>query len=88
MERSTIARSGFVLAVFAAGFLCGSLGQRPAQADGSGLGAALMKQAAGSGGALGTLAQLGTSIVEMEQHVSTLQKNIDTLKKVKTALGG
>jgi hypothetical protein len=88
MNRSTIARSGFVLAVFVAGFVCGSSMQRPAQADSSGLGAALMKQAAGSGGALGSIAQLGTSIVDMEQHVSGLQKNIDTLKKVKTALGG
>jgi hypothetical protein len=47
-----------------------------------------MKQAAGSGGLLGSVGQLGTSIVDMEQHVSALQQNIETLKKVKTALGG
>jgi hypothetical protein len=31
---------------------------------------------------------LGTSIVEMQDHVNGLQKNIDTLKKVQSALGG
>jgi hypothetical protein len=41
-----------------------------------------------TGGALGTVAQLGSSISEMEQHVSGLQKNLDTLKKIQSALGG
>ena len=39
-------------------------------------------------GALGPAGQLGTSIIEMQDHVTALQKNIDTLKKVKAALGG
>jgi hypothetical protein len=30
----------------------------------------------------------GTAIVEMQQHVDGLQKNIDVLKKVKSSLGG
>ena len=33
-------------------------------------------------------AELGTSIVEMQEHVSGLQKNLDTLKKIQSALGG
>ena len=40
------------------------------------------------GGALGAPAQLGSSITEMEQHVSGLQKNLDTLKKIQSVLGG
>ena len=69
--------------VFAIGFVCGSLAQRSADAQ---LGD-VMKKAAGSG-ALGPAGDLGTAIVDMQDHVSGLQKNIDTLKKVKSALGG
>lgn len=46
-----------------------------------------MKEAAGSG-ALGPVGELGTSIVEMQEHVTGLQKNIDTLKQVQSALSG
>ncbi len=87
--RRPLPTTAFAIALFLAGFVCGSVTQRPAHAgQAEGLGAALLKQAAGSGGALGSVAQLGTSIVEMEQHVSALQQNIEVLKKVKTALGG
>ena len=72
-----------VVMIFAVGFLCGSLTQRSADAQ---LGDA-MKQAAGSG-ALGPVGDLGTSIVDMQDHVTALQKNLETLKKVKAALGG
>jgi hypothetical protein len=37
---------------------------------------------------IGSVAQLGTAITDMEKHVSGLQQNIDTLKKMKAALGG
>jgi hypothetical protein len=40
------------------------------------------------GGALGSAKELGSSIVEMQQHVDGLQKNLATLKKVEAALGG
>jgi hypothetical protein len=40
------------------------------------------------GSALGAASQLGSSITEMEQHVSGLQKNLDTLKKIQSVLGG
>jgi hypothetical protein len=39
-------------------------------------------------GALGSVTELGSSIVEMQQHVTGLQKNLDTLKKIQGALGG
>lgn len=70
-------------ATFLAGYLCGSFTTSPAEAQ---LGD-MVKGAAGSG-ALGPVGDLGTSIVDMEKHVSGLQKNLDTLKKVKAALGG
>ena len=47
-----------------------------------------MEKAGESGGALGSAVQLGSAIVDMQQHVDGLQKNIDVLKKVKTSLGG
>jgi hypothetical protein len=70
-------------ATFMAGYLFGSLTIAPAEAQ---LGD-MIKGAAKSGG-LGPVGELGTSIVDMEEHVSALQKNLDTLKKVKAALGG
>ena len=76
-----------VTAIFSVGFLCGSMTQHNANAQLEGLGGDLLKQAAGSGGTLGSIAQLGTAITDMEKNVSGLQKNIDTLKKVQTALG-
>jgi hypothetical protein len=78
-----VLRLAGAVAIFAVGFLCGSLTQRSADAQ---LGEA-MRRAAGSG-ALGPAGELGTAIVDMEQHVSGLQRNLDSLKKVKTALGG
>jgi hypothetical protein len=76
-----------LVGIFAAGFVCGSLSQQRADAQLQELGGAAAKQALGSG-ALGSVGELGTSIVEMQDHVSGLQKNIDTLKKVQSALSG
>jgi hypothetical protein len=89
-QQSTSARSlrvAVLIGIFGIGFVCGSLSQQKADAQLEDLGTAAMKQAAGSG-ALGSVGELGTSIVEMQDHVSGLQKNIDTLKKVQSALGG
>jgi hypothetical protein len=69
---------GMCLVLFAVGFLCGSVSQRSADAQLPGVGK----------GALGSVAELGSSIVEMQQHVNGLQKNLDTLKKIQGALGG
>ncbi|MBU5611374.1 hypothetical protein [Geomonas azotofigens] len=74
--------------VFVAGYLSGSITEHRASAQMGDLGSELLQRAAGSGGVIGSVAQLGTTITEMEKNVSGLQKNIDTLKKVKTALGG
>lgn len=81
-------RIGIVTAVFSAGYLCGSLPQQSANAQMGDFGGDLLKNATESGGALGSVAQLATAITDMEKHVNGLQQNINTLKKVKTALGG
>lgn len=90
MSRKTIlysARVGMVAGIFAAGYLCGSLTGHSANAQMGDIGSELMQKAAGSGGILGTAAQLGTTITDMEKNISGLQNNLETLKKVKTALG-
>jgi hypothetical protein len=74
--------------VFAGGFLCGSMTQQRADAQLGELGKEALKQAGESGGAMGSVVKLGESIVEMQQHVDGLQKNIEVLKKVKAGLGG
>ncbi|MFI5399001.1 MAG: hypothetical protein ACHQ9S_26010 [Candidatus Binatia bacterium] len=79
---------GLLAGMFAAGFLCGSVSQRSANAQLGELGKAAMEEAGKSGGPVGTAVQLGSAIVEMQQHVDGLQKNIDVLKKVKSGLGG
>jgi len=65
--------------MFGLGFVSGSVRQQTAQAQ---------VQVPGVGGALGSVTELGSSIVEMQQHVDGLQKNLATLKKVQAALGG
>jgi len=42
----------------------------------------------GLSGTLGGAGQLGSSITEMEQHVTGLQKNLDALKKIQSTLMG
>lgn len=81
-------RLGAAVGVFAAGFVCGGLSQRPAEAQLGDLGKAAMDKAGDSGGALGAAAKLGTSIVEIQDHLNALQKNVDTLKGIKSLLGG
>ncbi len=91
MKRSQIvraARLGVLAMTFAAGFLVGSVNRHSADAQLGDLGKAAMEKAGESGGAVGSVAQLGSAIVEMQQHVDGLQKNIDVLKKVKSGLGG
>ena len=73
--------------VFAGGYVLGTLDAQPAEAQVKDLGKDLMNQATGAGGSLGTAAQLGTTIADMQTHVNELQKNLETLNKVK-ALGG
>jgi hypothetical protein len=90
MERKTMmygVRVAAVSAIFGVGFLCGSVTQKNADAQMGDIGSDMMKKAAGSGGMLGSAAELGTSINEMQQHVNGLQKNLEVLKKIKGALG-
>ena len=84
----TIAQVSMLAAVFGGGFVAGVSSQRPVEAQMGDV----MKKAGGlageQGGALGSAAKLGTSITEMQEHVSGLQKNIDTLKQIQSSLGG
>jgi hypothetical protein len=91
MSTSTIRRAvqlaTFAL-VFSGGYLLGTLDTEPAQAQVQDLGKDLMKKAGESGGALGTAAQLGTTISDMQENVNELQKSLEALNKIKAALGG
>lgn len=73
---------------FGAGVLVGSLERRSADAQMGGIGSKAMEAAGAQGGALGAATKLGTSITDMEEHVSALQKNLETLKTIQAALGG
>jgi hypothetical protein len=87
MGMKTISRGlmiGILVGVFGLGYFCGSVNQRQANAQLGGL----LEKAGQGGGALGSVTQLGSSIVEMQDHVNGLQKNLETLRKVQAALGG
>ncbi|MEB2283102.1 MAG: hypothetical protein B6D46_03335 [Polyangiaceae bacterium UTPRO1] len=83
---------GAILAVFGTGYLCGTISERRAVADmntlGGAVGGAVMKEAAGGSGVVGQAAKLGTAITDMQSQVDGLQKNLETLKAIKGALGG
>ena len=88
MTRRMIARAvltGVILGAFSLGYVCGSVGQRRADAQGLGT---ILEQAGKAGGSLGAAGELGTSILQMQDHVSGLQKNLDVLRKVQSALTG
>lgn len=80
-----IAMIGVLLAVFTLGYVCGSVSQPQASAQ---LPGGLLDKAGQAGGPLTAAGQLGSSIKEMEQHVSGLQKNLEALKKIQSALTG
>ena len=69
--------------VFGLGYICGSMTQRQAEAQIGGL----LDKAGKVGGPVGSVAQFGSSLVEMQDHISGLQKNLDTFKQVQSALG-
>ena len=73
-----------IIGVFGLGYLCGSMTQRQAEAQIGGL----LEQASKAGGPVGSVAQFGSSIVEMQDHITGLQKNLDTFKKVQASLTG
>jgi len=93
MARKQVARLavvGMLLGAFALGYVCASMTvpRASAQVQIPGSGQLPQIPGGGSSGALGAVTQLGSSITDMEQHVSALQKNLDTLKKIQSALGG
>jgi hypothetical protein len=69
--------------IFAVGWLCGSLGQRSAEAQ---LGD-VPKKMAPEGGSFGPTAELGSQIADMQKHVDALGKDLDAMRKVQAALG-
>lgn len=85
--RRTAQLATFAL-VFSGGYVLGTLDAEPAQAQVQDLGKDLMNKASESGGALGSAAQLGTTISDMQENVNELQKSLETLNKIKAALGG
>ncbi len=91
MKKSIVGKAvriGAAVAVFASGWFCGTLSQRSADAQMGDLGKSVMEKAGDQGGALGAAAKLGTSISDIQTHLNELQKNVDTLKSVKSMLGG
>ncbi len=88
MVKKAVARIttiGMLFGAFVLGYASGSVSTPRASAQLPQIPGGL---SAPSGGPLGAAVQLGSSISEMEQHVSGLQKNLDTLKKIQSALGG
>ena len=73
-----------MVGIFGLGYVCGSLTERQAQAQMGGL----LDKAGKMGGPVGSIAEFGSSIVEMQDHISGLQKNLDTFKKVQSSLTG
>jgi hypothetical protein len=71
-----IAIIGTLFGTFTLGYLCGSASTPRASAQ--------LPQV--PGGSLGAASQLSLSITDIEQHVGGLQKNLDTLKKIQSAL--
>jgi hypothetical protein len=78
-----VAMVAVLFSVFTLGYICGSASVPRASAQ--------MPQLPGGlpgGGALGSITQFASSITEMEQHVTGLQKNLDEFKKIQAALTG
>ena len=76
--------TAIIVGVFALGYVCGTMTQRQAEAQIGGL----LDKASKAGGPVGSVAQFGSSLVEMQDHISGLQKNLDTFKKVQASLTG
>lgn len=73
-----------IVGVFGLGYICGSMTQRSADAQMGGM----LEKAGKMGGPMGSVAEFGSSITEMQDHITGLQKNLDTFKKVQSSLTG
>jgi len=76
--------TAMLVGVFGLGYVCGTMTQRQADAQVGGL----LEKAGKVGGPVGSVAQFGSSITEMQDHITGLQKNLDTFKKVQASLTG
>jgi len=74
--------------VFACGWFFGAVSQRSADAQLDSLKKTAMDKAGQQGGTVGAAAKLGTSISDIQTHLDALQKNVDTLKSIKSMIGG
>ncbi len=83
-----VMRVGTLVLVFGAGYLVATATQPVAEAQMGELGKMALDKAAAGGGALGSVAELGTTITGLQENVTELQGHIDTLNKIKAALGG
>lgn len=87
MTRKKLSRglmTAIIVGVFGLGYVCGSMRQPQAEAQMGGM----LEKAGKMGGPVGSVAQFGSSISEMQDHISGLQKNLDTFKKVQASLPG
>jgi len=87
MTRRSFRIAAFAV-VFGTGYLLGTITHPSADAQMEQLEKKAMEHAAGAGGPLGAAAQLGETITGLQKNVSELQSHIDTLNKIKSALGG
>ena len=76
--------TAIIVGIFGLGYFCGAMTQRQAEAQIGGL----LDKAGQMGGPVGSVAQFGTSVVEMQDHITGLQKNLDTFKNVQSSLTG
>jgi len=81
-------RIGALVALFACGWFFGAVSQRSADAQLDSLKKTAMDKAGQQGGTVGAAAKLGTSISDIQTHLDALQKNVDTLKSIKSMIGG
>src|SRR5262245_59082472 len=87
MTRTKLSRyltTAIFVGVFGLGNICGTMTQRQAEDQIGGL----LEKATKAGGPIGSIAEFGSSISEMQDHISGLQKNLDTFKKVQASLTG
>jgi hypothetical protein len=83
-EKTFPLMTAVIVGGFGLGYVCGSMTQRQAEAQIGGL----LDKAGKAGGPVGSVAQFGSSLVEMQDHINGLQKNLDTFKQVQATLTG
>jgi len=68
-----------ITGVFGQGYVCGTMTRRQAEAQSGGI----LEKASKAGGPVGSVASFGNSLVEMQDHISGLHKNDQSLKPLK-----